>query len=157
MYRDTHLAQIAIVTSKNRAIPGLHRDSFPGLSGQVQGRLLRQVTFTKLYCRAVSGYSSRIFKPSNPPWLLTFSTFNNDTLTWQFLAIWQLILPALRVSSFLASFFQIPKQMQMALISNMTNTLFVHLHLFSQMVTVPKQQIPPWPICKKNLRWQLHG
>jgi len=40
-------------TGKNRAIPGLHRDSFPGLTGQVQGRLLRQVTFTKLYCRAV--------------------------------------------------------------------------------------------------------
>jgi hypothetical protein len=42
------------VTGKNRAIPGLHRDNFPGLSGQRQGRLLRQVTFTKLYCRAVT-------------------------------------------------------------------------------------------------------
>jgi hypothetical protein len=48
------------VTGKNRAIPGLHRDSFPGLTGQVQGRLLRQVTFTKLYCRAVSKHYSPI-------------------------------------------------------------------------------------------------
>ena len=31
-----------------------HRDKFPGVPGQVQGWLLRQVTFTKLYCRAVS-------------------------------------------------------------------------------------------------------
>jgi hypothetical protein len=46
VYRDTHLAQKHTVTGKNRAIPGLHRDSFPGLTGQVQGRLLRQVTFT---------------------------------------------------------------------------------------------------------------
>jgi hypothetical protein len=53
VYRDTQLAQIANVTGKNRAIPGLYRDSFPGLTGQVQGRLLRHVTFTKLYCRAV--------------------------------------------------------------------------------------------------------
>jgi hypothetical protein len=53
VYRDTHLALKPNVTGKNRAIPGLHRDSFPDLTGQVQGRLLRQVTFTKLYCRAV--------------------------------------------------------------------------------------------------------
>ena len=53
MYRDTDLTQKPNVTCKNRAIPGLHRDSFPGLTGQIQGRLLRQVTFTKLYCRAV--------------------------------------------------------------------------------------------------------
>jgi len=32
-------------TCKNCAIPVLHRDSFPGLTGQVQGRLLRRVTF----------------------------------------------------------------------------------------------------------------
>jgi hypothetical protein len=33
-------------TGKNRAIPGLHRDSFPGLTGQLPGRLLSKVTFT---------------------------------------------------------------------------------------------------------------
>jgi hypothetical protein len=32
-------------TCKNCAIPVLHRDSFPGLTGQVPGRLLRRVTF----------------------------------------------------------------------------------------------------------------
>jgi hypothetical protein len=44
-------------TCKNCAIPVLYRDSFLGLTGQCPGRLLHQVTFTKLYCRAV------IFKP----------------------------------------------------------------------------------------------
>jgi len=34
------------VTGKNHAIPGLYRDSFPGLPGQVLSRLLRQVAFT---------------------------------------------------------------------------------------------------------------
>ena len=32
-------------TCKNCAIPVSHRDSFPGLTGQVQSRLLRRVTF----------------------------------------------------------------------------------------------------------------
>ena len=43
-------------------VPG----QFPGLSGQVQGLLLRQVTFTKLYCRAIrcqaGGIVLNIFK-----------------------------------------------------------------------------------------------
>ena len=53
MYRDTHPAQKPNVTGKNCAIPSLYLDYFTGLSGQVQDRYLRRVTFTKLYCRAV--------------------------------------------------------------------------------------------------------
>ena len=84
MYRDTHLTQIATVTGKNRAIPGLHRDSFPGLTGQVQGRLLRQVTFTKLYCRAVSGQTEwAIDLYANVTF--DFHIFKNDYQTGQLL------------------------------------------------------------------------
>jgi hypothetical protein len=71
VYRDTQLAQKPTVTGKNRAIPVLHRDSFTGLTGQVQGRLLRQVTFTELYCRAVRHNSYRFDNQFNP--------FNNDS------------------------------------------------------------------------------
>ena len=56
VYHDTHLAQKPTVTGKNHApvslcssghgVPGLYRDSFPDLPGQLPGRLLRQVTFT---------------------------------------------------------------------------------------------------------------
>lgn len=46
MYRDTRLTLKTTVTGKNRAIPGLHRDKFPGLTGHFPGRLLSQVTFT---------------------------------------------------------------------------------------------------------------
>ena len=154
MYRDTQLAQKPTVTAKTAPYPP-RTGTVSRLKKLDNQPVASSGNVYLLYCRAVSGHSSRNFKPSNPPWLLTFSSFNNDTLTGQFLVIWQLILPTLRLSSFLASFFQIPKQMQMALNSNMTNTLFIHLHLFSQMVTDPRQQILPGPICWKNLWGQF--
>jgi hypothetical protein len=61
-------------TCKNCAIPSLHRDSFPGLTGQVPGRLLRRVMFPnyiavplaarQIFCNIMtSNAQARVWQP----------------------------------------------------------------------------------------------
>jgi hypothetical protein len=78
-------------TGKNCAIPVLHRDNFPGLPGQGQSRLLRQLTFPNhiaVPLVQIAFKLSHIFKASiyafsvaRPPAIIDIYQLSNQDIT----------------------------------------------------------------------------